>query len=207
VAAVEPLDITQLLSRAAPSLENLQKILTNLEGITETMKKPEGDLAKIMVNFRDISDKLNQGKGSLGLLINDPALYREATQTVMASKKILTDFNQSVFWTFVKSPQFTQQAKETVVHFRSTMAQTNEAAGHLKQGAAQLPGILQKLDSFLTNLDKAGKGLPGLVTEGETMVSDADHAAKAAQKSWLLRKNIPKPKEHTIRLDADPGRK
>ena len=119
----------------------------------------------------------------------------------------MTDLEQSIFGTFIKSPQFKKEAEETVANVRATVSQASEAASHLHEAADRLPGILQKLDSFLTNLDKAGKGLPGLVTEGETMVSDADHAAKAAQKSWLLRKNIPKPKEHTIRLDADPGRK
>ena len=60
--------------------------------------------------------------------------------------------------------------------------------------------------TFSTDLKKAGKGLPGLVTEAETTVSDVDKTAKAAQKSWLLRRNVPQPKEHTIRMDADPGK-
>ena len=47
------------------------------------------------------------------------------------------------------------------------------------------------MDDFLTDLKKAGKGLPGLVTSGETTLSDVDKTSKAAQKSWLLRKNVP----------------
>ena len=37
VAAVEPLDITQMLAKAGPSLENLQKILDNLANLSESL--------------------------------------------------------------------------------------------------------------------------------------------------------------------------
>ena len=59
---------------------------------------------------------------------------------------------------------------------------------------------------FLDSLNKAGAVLPELVDSGQELVEDADKVAKAAQKSWLLRRNIPKPKEHTIRLERDPGK-
>ena len=56
-------------------------------------------------------------------------------------------------------------------------------------------------------MKKAGKGLPGLVTSGETMASDVDKTSKAANKSWLLRRNVPQPQEHTIRMDGEAGKK
>ena len=37
VASVEPLDITQLLAKAGPSLEDLQKILHNMAELTDWM--------------------------------------------------------------------------------------------------------------------------------------------------------------------------
>jgi hypothetical protein len=70
----------------------------------------------------------------------------------------------------------------------------------------RLPNMLQKLDSFLTNLEKAGKSLPGLVTQGETALNDFNATTKALQRSWLLRRYVPKPQEHTLRLDAEPGK-
>ena len=70
----------------------------------------------------------------------------------------------------------------------------------------RLPEISKKLDEFMTKLKQAGKGLPELVTSGDTTVNDVDKTAKAAQKSWLLRRNVPQPQEHTIRMDAQPGK-
>ena len=49
VTAVEPLDITQLLARAAPSLEDLQKVITNLVSLTDDLAEPGSDTRKILV--------------------------------------------------------------------------------------------------------------------------------------------------------------
>jgi phospholipid/cholesterol/gamma-HCH transport system substrate-binding protein len=202
VASVEPLDITQLLAKTGPSLEDLQKVIKNLVDITEGLKKPEGEYGKIVSNVKDIVVKINQGKGTLGLLVNDPKLYKEATQTATSASKFMTGIDKSFFG----SKEFGKQAQETMSQFHATMSKANETAGRLHEAGERLPGLFKKLDSILNNLDKAGKGLPGLVTEGEAALGDADKAAKAAQKSWLLRSYVPKPKEHTIRLDGDPGK-
>jgi virulence factor Mce-like protein len=207
VASVEPLDITQILAKTAPSLQDLQKVLTNLVSITESLAGPEGDFKKIMTHLREIIAKVNRGKGTLGLLVNDAALYRESTQTVARANKILTDFHQSVFGALkVNSPEFKKQVQQTAENLQAAISRASEAANHLQTAASRLPDILKKLDSFMTNLDKAGKNLPGLVTQGETAFDDLDTTTKAFQRSWLLRRYVPQPQEHTIRLDAEPGK-
>jgi phospholipid/cholesterol/gamma-HCH transport system substrate-binding protein len=207
VASVEPLDLTHLLTKAAPSIDDLQKVLTNLVAITESIGGPEGDFAKTIKGLRSIVDKINQGKGSLGMLVNNPDLYRESTQMVAAANKILTDFDQSVFGALkVKSPEFKKKVQKTSEEFQTTITKASEAAQHLAQASNRLPHILEKLDSFLTNLDKAGKGLPGLVNQGETAFGDLDTTTKAMQRSWLLRRYVPQPQEHTIRMEAEPGK-
>ena len=85
-------------------------------------------------------------------------------------------------------------------------ANLRQTTANLKEAAVRLPDMAKKLDGFLTNLDRAGKGLPGLVIQGETAFSDVDHTTKALQRSWLLRRYVPQPQEHTIRLDGEPGK-
>jgi hypothetical protein len=81
-----------------------------------------------------------------------------------------------------------------------------QAMGSFKEAMARLPEISKKLDELMSKLNQAGKGLPELVTSADTMANDVDQTAKAAQKSWLLRSNVPQPQEHTIRLDAQAGK-
>jgi ABC-type transporter Mla subunit MlaD len=106
----------------------------------------------------------------------------------------------------IKDPEFKARMVKTMGNLEATTGNLSQSSADFKEAMARLPEISKKLDDFLTNLKKAGKGLPGLVTSGESMASDVDKTAKAANKSWLLRRNVPQPQEHTIRMDGEAGK-
>jgi phospholipid/cholesterol/gamma-HCH transport system substrate-binding protein len=208
VIAVEPLDITQLLARAAPSLEELQKVITNLVSLTDDLAEPGSDTRKILGEVRDIASKINTGTGSMGKLVNDPGLYRDSADAMAQVRKFVDGLEKGkgLMRTLLHDPAFKDQTVKTMAEMQATFANLNLTAADLKAAAVRLPDIAKKLDSFVANLDKAGKGLPGLVTEGQTLFGDADEAAKAAKQIWPLRNYVPKAQEHTIRMDAAPGK-
>ena len=208
VIAVEPLDITQLLARAAPSLEELQKVITNLVSLTDDLAEPGSDTRKILAEVRDIVAKINAGKGSMGKLVNDPGLYRDTADAMAQVRKFVDGLEkgQGLIGTLLNDPAFKDQAVKAMAEMQATFANLNKTTADLKAAAARLPDMAKKLESFVVNLDKAGKGLPGLVTEGQTLFGDADQAAKAAKQMWPLRKFVPQPQERTIRMDAAPGK-
>jgi phospholipid/cholesterol/gamma-HCH transport system substrate-binding protein len=208
IVSVEPLDITQLLARAGPSLDDAQKVLTNLVSITEGMAAPGSDFGKIFAVLREIVSKVNDGHGTLGKLVNDPKLYGDTAEAMAQVRKFVDDLGTSkgLLGALIHDPAFKEQAVKAMAELQGTLANLNRTTAALKEAAARLPDMTKKLERFLTNLDRAGKGLPGLVTEGQTLFGDADQAAKAAQQSWLLRRYVPQPQEHTIRLDAEPGK-
>ena len=194
VATIEPLDMTQLLARAGPSLEHLQKLLENLAKISDTLVSREGGVRKSFDQLDEIVSKVNQGQGTLGLFVNDPKLYHETIATMSSARKVFDDVGQG------------KGALGALIYDPKFKAEMEQSMGSIKEGLARLPEISKKLDEFLTELHRAGKGLPGLVTSGDTMVNDVDRTTKAAQKSWLLRSHVPQPQEHTIRLDAPTGK-
>src|SRR5208337_3269224 len=195
VASIEPLDLTQLLARMGPSLEDLQKILENLAKVSDAIVgKQVGGMTNIIDELKEIFSKVNQGQGTLGLLVNDPKLYHEATATMSSARKMFADVGQG------------KGALGALIHDPKFKAQMEQSMGSIKEGLARLPEISKKLDEFMSKLNQAGKGLPELVTSGNTMANDVDQTARAAQKSWLLRSHVPQPQEHTIRLDAQAGK-
>jgi len=208
VIAVEPLDITQLLARAAPSLEELQKVITNLVSLTDDLAEPGSDTRKILAEVRDIVAKINAGKGSMGKLVNDPGLYRDTAEAAAQVRKFVDGlvFEGRVIQQRADEALAFFQAVTAMAEMQATFANLNKTTADLKAAAARLPDMAKKLESFVVNLDKAGKGLPGLVTEGQTLFGDADQAAKAAKQIWPLRNYVPQPQERTIRMDAAPGK-
>ena len=205
---VEPLDLTEMLARATPSFENLQKIFNNLASITAQMRDPKSGFGEFLKDVKEIVDKINQGKGTLGLVLNDPVLYHQTAESVAGIRKFIADLEQSkgLMGTLINDPAFKTQFQKTLAELEATFANLKQASGGVKEAAARLPELAKKTEMFLDSLNKAGAGLPDLVDSGQGLVEDADKVAKAAQKSWLLRKNVPKPKEHTIKMERDPGR-
>lgn len=208
IASVEPLDVTQLVAKVGPSLESLQVILTNLASMTESLRNPESDLNKTLDQLKRVVDKIEQGKGSLGLLVNDTALYQETVKTVASARSFTKGLEEGkgLFGAMLNNPHLRDQAQKTLVDMGSTFANLSQATENFKKAADRLPGLTQEAESFMDHLNRAGKGLPGLVTSGEGLMSDADKVAKAAQQSWFLRSYVSEPKEHTIRVERDAGK-
>jgi phospholipid/cholesterol/gamma-HCH transport system substrate-binding protein len=208
VASIEPLDITQILAQAAPSLQDLQKVLNNLVSLTQGMSEPNSEFGQIVTSFKEIFGKINQGKGSLGKLVNNDTLYQDTAETMQQVRKFVQDVvkGKGLFGTLVNDPAFRDQAVKTMAEMQSSFANFNKITADVKEAAARLPDISKKLERFVVNLDRAGQGLPGLVIQGETSLGDLDTTTKAFQKSWLLRRYVPQPQEHTIRMDAEPGK-
>ena len=144
----------------------------------------------------------------MGKLVNDPALYRDMAETMAQVRKFVVDLEKGkgLIGTLLNDKAFKDQAVKTMAELHATVANLNLTSADLKEAMARLPDMTKKLASFLVNLDRAGKGLPGLVTEGQTLFGDADEAAKAAKQLWPLNRYVPQPQEHTIRLDATPGK-
>ncbi len=98
----------------------LDNILANVESISGNLKTGNKDLANILKNFNSISDslakaniattinnansaiknvdiiaaKINSGKGSLGLLVNNDSLYSNLTSASKNLDKLIIDLNQ-----------------------------------------------------------------------------------------------------------------
>ncbi|OPX19185.1 MAG: hypothetical protein BZ151_10565, partial [Desulfobacca sp. 4484_104] len=71
---------------ATPSLEKIEKILANLTKITTSWADDQGTLNCMINQLKDIVTKINEGKGSLGQLVNDPGLYKDLRQAVSGTR-------------------------------------------------------------------------------------------------------------------------
>lgn len=95
----------------------LEHILLNVESITENFKQNDQNISNILQNFSNISDslarlnlagtlthvnnaltqvetitqKINQGQGSLGMLINNPTLYNNLDKSAKELDLLITD--------------------------------------------------------------------------------------------------------------------
>jgi len=142
----------------------------------------------------------------LGLLVNDPGLYRQAVQATAAVNKITTQIssNQGLLGALVQDEAFKGEAKKALEDLKTALSHLVRGARPLEESLNKLPELVKKTEAFLDNLEQASRTLPELMVEGQGLLSEADKVAQAAQKTWLLRRHLPKPRERTIRLDREP---
>jgi ABC-type transporter Mla subunit MlaD len=202
---VEPLDIQELLARAAPSLDSIQAAFSNLAKVTDDMVKPQGDFKQAIVNIKETFRKVNAGEGTLGLLVSDPKLYKQTLDTVDRARDFVDGLNdtQGALGMLIHDQKFRADVQKILKDIDVLTVNLRQGSVPLSEAMAKLPGLVKKVQAFLDNLEKAGEGLPDLVITGQSALGDVDTAAKAAQKMWLLRRFVPKAQERTIRVERD----
>jgi len=85
-----------------------RNVMTSAQGIVERVKSGQGslgtliydeqagkDLKAIAANLKDVSNKLAKGEGTLGKLINDDSLFREAQGTLRKADRALDGMGDS----------------------------------------------------------------------------------------------------------------
>lgn len=77
------------LDKAGSTLDNTTKLTANLAAIdiAGTMSKVDQTLA----NVQSVTDRLNGKEGTVGLLMNDPGLYRNLNSTMRSADSLLID--------------------------------------------------------------------------------------------------------------------
>lgn len=80
------------LDKAGATLDNTSKLTANLAGldIASTMSKVDQTLA----NVQDVTAKLNNPNGSVGMLLTDPELYNNLNSTMKSADNLLQDLKQ-----------------------------------------------------------------------------------------------------------------
>lgn len=97
----------------AASLENLNDLLANLEALTseergeiqrtianlevasEDLREMSGSLKTVSAELSEILQKVNQGEGTIGKMINDPSLYNNLDTLTVNLNNLIKDINEN----------------------------------------------------------------------------------------------------------------
>jgi len=99
-------DVKQSISSLRSMLDNLsdltseergelQRTLANLEATTAELEKMSGNLNKMSVDLASVMKKINDGEGTLGLLVNDPKLYHNLDTLTVNLNRLVQNVNDN----------------------------------------------------------------------------------------------------------------
>lgn len=85
-------DVPGLMGKASGLLDNANNLTANLAAVdvASTVEKVDQTLA----NVQQLTSKLNNNKGTLGLLMNDETLYNKLTTTVQSADTLLNNLRE-----------------------------------------------------------------------------------------------------------------
>ena len=88
--------ISQNSSKLNTSISNFEEMSTNLNNFSDTIsqmeiKKIVDDLEKVVADFESVTEKLNNGNGSVGKLINDPSVYNNLERASRQLDELVQD--------------------------------------------------------------------------------------------------------------------
>ncbi len=180
-------DLSQIMARldnVATGVENLTKSFTgdkidNLLGpFTDFLKQNQLPLTATIGNLKTISDNIAQGKGTVGLLVNDPALYNTTLTTVSnlqgtmhslsdvlklnlgQAKCIFDDIEkgQGTVGKLLKDEALFNETSLAMTNLREIMQKINRGEGTVGK-LINDESLLKNVKLSLQKLDKATEGL------------------------------------------------
>jgi len=169
-------DVVDQLSGVAESVTALADSLRAdagrlLSGLGDLVEENRGALTMLAQNAASITDKLDRGTGTLGLLLNDPALYQRATDTLTDVQQSVRDLGQvahglaagqgTIGKLLTEDGGLYEQVRETVDDLSQTARNAQEITDNLRAGQGTVgkalndPGLYEEAQDTLRTVNRA----------------------------------------------------
>ncbi|MGA9177102.1 MAG: MlaD family protein [Desulfobacterales bacterium] len=155
-------------------IEDFGQLISDLKIVMERLKDPKGPLFSVLYDMKDVMNKLNKGEGSLGRLVMEEDLYREARMSIKDLREASASINE-----------LGNTVANGIHLLPDTMEQINE--------------ITRKLDHVMSRLKTATERAPAMQREVEDALTEVNRILESLKKSFFIRHNLPQepvPKVH-----------
>ena len=162
VKSVDAPDVNSLLRKVESAVGNISELTGSFEGSKDffkSLKEAGPKLNQVLASLQDITDKIKRGEGTVGKLIADDSLYKQAKE-IAASLR-------------TASEKLAKILGDNESDLRSTMASVKDVAPQIKEAAANLSGITKKIEK--------GEGTIGKLVNAPTLYEDLKKAMSSLQ--------------------------
>jgi len=157
----EPFELSDLVQLAEPAVADLAKTTHNVMVLTDKLLARSSELDAFLHNITELSDSLQQGKGTLGALIKSDALLKEARLSLQH------------FDAFAATADQVASEALQIAHAGKTVMR-------------QIEIIASNLQQVSEDMKKAGPRLNPLLESAQSGISEARELMRSAEHSWLL---------------------
>jgi phospholipid/cholesterol/gamma-HCH transport system substrate-binding protein len=162
VKSVDAPDVNSLLRKVEAAVGNIQDLTGSFEGSKDffkSLKEAGPKLNQVLGSLQEITDKIKKGEGTVGKLVADDSLYKQA-QEIAASLR-------------TASEKLAKILGENEADIRGTMTAIKDVAPQFKEAVANLTSIAKKIEK--------GEGTIGKLVNDPTLYEDLKKAMSNIQ--------------------------
>ncbi len=185
---IRPQDLDELFVNMGPVFEDLKSVANSLANTIGT-KQGEENLKETLSNIKDatrsikiISQRLQNGQGTLGKLLTSDKLYNQLESTMDSLQQVANNINhgKGTIGKLINDDTVYNQIESTMTSLNKTVNSLNVVADRLKNGQGTLGKLMasdelyNELKSTVTSLNKVAKNLQqGKGTLGKLLTDDS----------------------------------
>ncbi len=162
------------------------------DDMLSTLNTTNENAALLTSDLLKITNKILEGKGTLGALIGDTLLARDIRQTMVELRKTSKGTSAAVSQIngIIAKVNYDQSAAAVLLSDTVSANQIRDVFTNLEKSSEDINAITQNLDAYLTEI-KNGQGALNYLTQDELFVKDLDSAMnQIKQASEKLNQNM-----------------
>jgi phospholipid/cholesterol/gamma-HCH transport system substrate-binding protein len=88
-------EVSRIISESQQAAINLRAMSERLAAMSISLERAEASLRGVVVKADTVLSRIESGQGTIGLLVNDPSLYRNSDSLVIDLRAFLADFRRN----------------------------------------------------------------------------------------------------------------
>jgi phospholipid/cholesterol/gamma-HCH transport system substrate-binding protein len=170
--------------------EKVRNMTSNLEAFSRDLPDLAADTNEMLANLREISARLERGEGTLGKLLSDEELYRDAKDTVLVFREMAEKVQkgEGTLGKLLTDDEAYQEATKTLVAWGDVAEKIQRGEGTLgklisdDEAYRDARATLANLRRVSERLDR-GEGVLGKLITDEELSQDVEKTVKKVQKA------------------------
>lgn len=87
-------EIANIVKETERATTNLRAASARINDLTISLRESEANLRGVIAKSDSVMGKVNRGEGTIGLLVNDPSLYRNSDSLLVDLRSLIADFRK-----------------------------------------------------------------------------------------------------------------
>ena len=159
ITGAPPLDLDEMIAKGTHTFDNLSSTVDNIKAITQGIIEGEGTVGRLMrddalyKNATELTRRLHEGKGTVAALINDATLYRELNTTAANLRKVSArlEKGEGAAGKLLSDKEVADSLQSSIKNLETVLAKMEKGEGTLGKLSTD-PALYNNLNKVTANL-------------------------------------------------------